>query len=479
MTSDETPSITSHVRPADTILSQGSRKKSKPIRIINEQHRDKGVSHLSERHQTWLKANGWKPKHGRHQLLPDEKGGLEGVVYCLGVGDKTDQSSLNFGALPKALPEGIYHFDGELDDPFLASLGWVLGAYEYDPYKSGSKKDRPVLKLPAGCDRDQLLNIADAVYLGRDLINTPANDMGPDELEDAARAMARTFKAGVKVIRGARLLSEDLRLIHTVGRASAREPRLIDITWGAKSAPMVTLVGKGIVFDSGGLNLKPGNSMALMKKDMGGAAAALALARMIMGARLDLRLRILLSVAENSISGNAYRPGDVITARNGTTVEIGNTDAEGRLVLADALALADEETPDTIISLATLTGAARVALGPDLPPFYTDDDDFALEVTEAGLRTADPVWRMPFWRPYDKLLAGSVGDVNHISNGPFAGSITAALFLKRFVVNADRYVHFDIFGWTPTSKPGKPKGGEPHAARALLETLKQRFGPRR
>ena len=478
MTSDNNQSTTSLIRPADTIVTENSKKNSKPIWILNETGKDGGLASLADRHKTWLKSNDWKPHHGNIAILPDEMGAVEGAVICIGTPESQDQSALIFGALPKKIPTGTYHFEGELDDPERAVLGWMLGAYDYDPYKTTTKNSVPKLRLPHGCDRQKMLNIAESVYLGRDLINAPANDMGPDEMEAAARKVAGDYKATIKIIKGAKLLKEDMRLIHAVGRASDREPRLIDISWGPKSATKITLVGKGIVFDTGGLNLKPGNSMTLMKKDMGGAAAALTLGRMIMAEKLNIRLRILLPIAENSISANAFRPGDVIKARNGTTVEIGNTDAEGRLVLADALALADEEIPDTIISLATLTGAARVALGPDLPPFYTDDDEFAEEITGAGLATADPLWRMPFWRPYDNMLKSSISDVNHISNGPFAGSITAALFLKRFVKNAGIYAHFDIYGWTPKSKPGKPMGGEPQAARALLETLKKRYGTR-
>ena len=373
MKSEDRRSAISTRTPENTVLPADSRKKSKPIWIIYEQDSDQGLAQLSSPHQTWLKSSGWKARHAKYAILPDENGNMSGAVFCVGPAGKTDQSALPFGVLPKALPAGIFHFETMPDDIDRAVLGWLLGSYAFDRYKTRNKSEWPVLKLPRGYNRNQIMEIARSVYLGRDLINTPANDMGPEEMEKAARDVAKHFKARVLVTQGDRLLAEDLPLIHAVGRASDRAPRLIDITWGPKQAPTVTLIGKGIVFDTGGLNLKPGNSMALMKKDMGGAAAALALARMIMAARLDIRLRILLPVAENAVSGNAFRPGDVIKARNGTTVEIGNTDAEGRLVLADAIALADEDAPDTIITLATLTGAARVALGPDLPPFYTDD----------------------------------------------------------------------------------------------------------
>jgi leucyl aminopeptidase len=261
-------------------------------------------------------------------------------------------------------------------------------------------------------------------------------------------------------------------MIHAVGRASQRPPRLIDMTWGSAQAPRVTLVGKGICFDTGGLDIKPASSMLLMKKDMGGAATALALAHMIMANGLDVRLRVLIPAAENSVAGNAYRPGDVLESRAGKTVEIGNTDAEGRLVLADALALADEERPETLLSFATLTGAARVALGPELPAFYTDDDQFAAAIAAGGDRVGDPAWRMPFWSGYEPTLDSPVADMNNVSEGAFAGSVTAALFLRRFVKGAGRFGHFDIYGWRPANKPLGPKGGEVQGARAAFEVLR-------
>jgi leucyl aminopeptidase len=290
------------------------------------------------------------------------------------------------------------------------------------------------------------------------------------------RDLANTFGGTIKVTEGSSLLSDNFPMIHAVGRASDRSPRLIDLHWGAESAPKVTIVGKGICFDTGGLNLKPGNAMGLMKKDMGGAASALAFALLVMRTKLPIRLRVLVPAADNSVAGNAFRPGDVLTSRSGTTVEIGNTDAEGRLVLADALSLADEESPDYLVTFATLTGAARVALGPELPPFYADDEDFAGKMLETAHSVGDPVWRMPFWAPYDKLLKSNIADVSHISDGPFAGSVTAALFLKRFVKNAKRFAHLDIYGWVPRERPGHPQGGEPQAARALFAVFRQEFG---
>jgi leucyl aminopeptidase len=308
----------------------------------------------------------------------------------------------------------------------------------------------------------------------RDLINTPSNDFGPDELEAAARKVASLHKAKLTVVSGD-ALKRGFPMIHDVGKASPRQPRLIDFTWGSASAPKVTLVGKGVCFDTGGLDIKGASGMALMKKDMGGAANVLGLAQMIMDARLPVRLRVLIPAVENAIAGNAFRPGDILKSRKGLTVEIGNTDAEGRLVLGDALALADEEAPDLLIDMATLTGSARVALGPDLPPFYTSDDGLAADVTRHAAGQRDPLWRMPFWDPYYALFESSVADMNNSADSSFAGSITAALFLKRFVEKTKSYLHLDIYGWTPTAKPGFPKGGEAQGIRALYSLIAERY----
>ena len=359
----------------------------------------------------------------------------------------------------------------------LATVAWGLGAYRFRRYKSGEADEVAQLKVPRGVDQGRALSVVEGVWLGRDLINTPASDLGPQQLEDAARQLAKKHGASVSSIVGDDLLAKNFPMIHAVGRASDRPPRLIDLTWGRAGARSVTLVGKGICFDTGGLDIKPASAMLIMKKDMGGAATALALGHMAMAAKLDLRLRILIPAADNSIAGNAFRPGDVLTSRAGRTVEIGNTDAEGRLVLADALALADEERPHTVASFATLTGAARVALGPELPPFYTDDDDLAAMIAAAGNRVGDPVWRMPFWAGYEASLDSQVADMNNVSEAPFAGSVTAALFLRRFVKHTKRFVHFDIYGWRPALKPLGPKGGEPQAARAMFEVLRGAHAP--
>jgi leucyl aminopeptidase len=435
---------------------------------------------LTEAQRAWIAAADFKGSGNRHLLVPGEGGTLAGVVF--GIGEAREamaRPELLVGVLAGALPPGLYHLASGVQDAELAALAWGLGAYRFRRYKTGEQEGAPQptrLKLASEATLSRAQAMVEAVWLGRDLINTPAADMGPQELEDAARQLAKQHRAGISSVAGDDLLAKNFPMIHAVGRASSRPPRLIDLTWsspdGRPNAPRVTLVGKGICFDTGGLDLKTASGMLLMKKDMGGAATALALAHMVMARGLDVRLRVLIAAAENSVAGNAFRPGDVLTSRAGRTVEIGNTDAEGRLVLADALALADEESPDTIISFATLTGAARVALGPELAPFYTDDDELAGAIAAAGLRVGDPVWRMPFWSGYEANLESPVADMNNVSDGPFAGSVTAALFLRRFVKQARRFAHFDIYGWRPAAKPLGPKGGEVQAARAVLEVLR-------
>ena len=448
----------------DLLLPAGA--KAVPIVPIFQ---EEDLAGLSEAERRWVEARAWKPSEGAVLVVPDETGAVGKVLFGAGDADGIGTTQLVAGALPGSLPAGDYCFAAKMPNPELAAVGFLAGCYRYTRYKSSNNKDAKRLVLPEGANREHVLALAEGVYVGRNLINTPANDLGPAELESAARDIAITFGATIKVTEGTSLLSDNFPMIHAVGRASDRAPRLIDVHWGSESAPKVTIVGKGICFDTGGLNVKPGNAMSLMKKDMGGAAAALSFALMVMRTKLPVRLRVIIPAADNSIAGNAFRPGDVLPSRNGMTVEIGNTDAEGRLVLADALSLADEEAPDYLLTFATLTGAARVALGPDLPPFYATDDDFAARLIDVAHAVSDPVWRMPFWAPYDKLLSSSIADVNHISDGPFAGSVTAALFLKRFVKQAKRYGHFDIYGWVPREQPGRPRGGEPHGARVLFE----------
>ncbi|MCC5976696.1 MAG: leucyl aminopeptidase family protein [Salinarimonas sp.] len=433
----------------------------------------------------FARAQGFKAKKGEIALLPDERGGLAQVLFGLGPAGKRDP--LLAGLLPTRLPAGLYRFNGAGRRDVLA---WLMGAYRFRRYRggkagkgndrgNGDADDRQVrLLAPDGVDVAQVVQIADALALGRDLINTPANDCGPAEIAQAVERLAQRHGASCQIIEGDALIAENLPMIHAVGRASPRAPRLIDLRWGRADAPRVTLVGKGVAFDTGGLNIKPDNAMSLMKKDMGGAAAAIAAAAMVMASGLDLRLRLLVPAVENAISGNAFRPGDVLPSRKGLNVEIGNTDAEGRLILADALALADEEEPDLMIDFATLTGSARVALGPDLPPFMTDDEALAGDLVRIGEAEADPVWRLPLWQPYDDLLRSSVADLNHISGNSFAGAIVAGLFLRRFVEKAKSYVHFDIYGWVPNAKPARPKGGEAQAARLVHALLSERYPSR-
>jgi len=422
----------------------------------------------------WVETSGFKGETGKVLLLPDGSGGLSGVL--LGLGDGSDPFAA--AALPGILPMQDYRLAGEGFDGEKAVLGFALGTYSFTRY-AGKLRDHPRLVLPDNVDGEEMSRVALAVFFARDLINTPASDMGPEELAAAAENLARTYDAQYRVIVGEDLITENYPMVHAVGRASPRAPRLIDIVWGRADAPKVTLVGKGVCFDTGGLDLKPGSAMGLMKKDMGGAACVLALASLVMQEKCDLRLRVLIPAVENSVAGNAFRPGDILQSRKGVTVEIGNTDAEGRLVLADALAEADSEAPDLIIDMATLTGAARVALGPELPPFYTDDEALAAGIVQASAAQHDPLWRMPLWRPYESWLESKIADVNHISDGAFAGSVTAALFLRRFVEKAKAYVHFDIYGWTAKAKPGRPIGGEAQGVRALYALLRQNYPARR
>ncbi|WP_246725475.1 M17 family metallopeptidase [Beijerinckia sp. L45] len=424
----------------------------------------------------FVTACGFKAAEGHHVLVPGEAGDLAAVLFGVEADEAVHRDPFLIGKLAGLLPAGLYRYASGIRDPFLATLGWHLSAYRFTRFRK-AETTMPELRVPDDVDGERVATIAQAIALGRDLINRPANDLTPSALEEAARALAETHGASFAVIRGDDLLTRNFPLIHAVGRAATEAPRLVDFTWGDPAGPKVTLVGKGVCFDTGGLDIKPSSGMILMKKDMGGAATALALAAMIMRRKLPVRLRVLVPIVENAIAGNAFRPGDVISSRKGKTVEIGNTDAEGRLILADALALADEEAPTLLFDFATLTGAARVALGPDLPPFYTMDNDLALAIARHGAATNDPVWRMPLWDPYDALLKSKVADLNNISGGPFAGSVTAALFLRRFVEKAGSWVHFDVYGWSPATKPGRPEGGAVQAAHLLFDLLETRFGP--
>ncbi len=446
-----------------------------PITFVTKASWEAVSADLSAPARQFARASNFTGKSGHCLPLPAADGTIAQVLFGLDEPASRRHDRFRTGQLPGLLPPGLYRFANAPHDMRLAVLAFALGSYRFGRYRTS---DAPNVRLvpPPDIDIAAISRIAEAAALARDLINTPANDMGPEELERAARELAERFGASFSSIVGDDLLKQNFPLIHAVGRASTRAPRLIDFSWGDPAHPKVTLVGKGVCFDTGGVDLKPASGMLIMKKDMGGAANALALAQMIMDAGLKIRLRVLIPAVENSVAGNAFRPLDIFPSRKGPTVEIGNTDAEGRLVLADALALADEESPDLLIDLGTLTGAARVALGPDLPPFYTDDDALAAEVGRCATEENDPLWRLPLWGPYDAWLDSKVGNINNAPSNGFAGSITCALFLQRFVERARNWLHFDIYGWTPTAKPARPEGGECQAARALYRLLSQRYG---
>jgi leucyl aminopeptidase len=449
-----------------------------PLHLVTAEGFDAWLETQPERVRTWIAAQGFTAAPSKLALIPDQAGALQAAA--LGVGDAAARRRRRFqaGAAAAALPAGTYHLAGEHPGPFLReqALGWLLAGYRYDRFRRApAARAVPRLKCPAGLDPARIEVLAAAEWLTRDLINTPASQMGPEELESATLALADEFGASVSVTYGDDLLVENLPMIHAVGRASDRTPRLLDLRWGSQG-PRLTLVGKGVCFDTGGLDIKPSASMGLMKKDMGGAATALGIAMAVMALDWPVRLRLLIPAVENMISGSAMRPGDILTARNGLTVEVNNTDAEGRLILADALSLADEEAPEALICLATLTGAARVALGPDLPPLYTDDDRLAAALIDGGLAWADPLWRMPFHEPYEGLIEPGIADLDNAPSGGMAGSITAALFLRRFVKNAHRFAHLDIYGWQPKDEPGRPKGGLGQGARAILAALPDVLG---
>jgi leucyl aminopeptidase len=446
-----------------------------PITFVNAATWPATRERLDGRSRNFVEAAGFEPKTGQHLLLPATEGGLATVLFALEAADDPAKDLFRPGALAGILPPRVYRFANAPHDARMAALAFALGSYRFARYRKQEEKPAK-LELPAEVDGDELTRIIDGVFLARDLINTPANDMGPQELEDAARALANRHRAELRAIVGDDLIAQNFPLIYAVGRAAARAPRLIDLTWGDARHPKVTLIGKGVCFDSGGLDIKPESGMLNMKKDMGGAATLLALAHMLMDRGAPLRLRVLIPAVENAISGSAFRPRDVYRSRKGLTVEIGNTDAEGRLILADAIALADAEAPDLIVDMATLTGAARVALGTEIPPFYTDDDALAASLARAAVSENDPLWRMPLWRPYDRLLESKTADINNVASGNFGGSITAALFLRRFVSAAKAWLHFDIYAWNQTSKPGRPEGGECQGARALYRLLVQRYG---
>jgi leucyl aminopeptidase len=443
-----------------------------PILFVNAATFEQTVAGIDEREQTYVRATGYEPKPGRHLIVPKADGTIAGVLFGIEAADEAQKDLLRPGQLVTVLPAGLYRFANEPHDARLAALSFALSAYQFARYRKAEKRNVQ-LAVPPGVDGDDISRIAEGVYLTRDLINTPSNDMGPDELEGTARRLAEDHGANFDVTRG-NALAKDYPLIQAVGMGSPRAPRLIDITWGEIADPKITLVGKGVCFDTGGLDIKPDTGMLNMKKDMGGAATALGLAHMIMSAKLKVRLRVLIPAVENSISGTSFRPRDIFTSRKGITVEIGNTDAEGRLVLADALALADDDKPVLIADFATLTGAARVALGPELPAAFTDDDALAAEFAAAGIAEQDPTWRLPLYKPYEKMLDSKIADTNNVSTGGQGGAITAALFLRKFVT-AKSWLHLDVFAWNNATKPGRPEGAECQTARGLYAMLAARY----
>jgi leucyl aminopeptidase len=445
-----------------------------PVDLVLASAAEGWLKKQDERLQTLAKAMSFKGESGKVLIVPDDKGEPSRVL--VGIGEGRDGFAL--ASLPGVLPAGDYVLAStpeSLSAEALA-LGWADGAYRFTRYREN--KDRPRrLVLPTGVDGDEIVRQAETIDWLRDLVNTPANDMGPEAITTEAKVMAEAFGASVEIVTGKKLES-GYPLVHAVGKGAEEAPRFIEITWskegGSKSAPKLVIVGKGVAFDTGGLNIKTGSNMGLMKKDMGGAAHALALARLVMGAGLDVKLSVLVPAVENAIGPGSFRPGDVLKSRKGTTVEIEDTDAEGRLILADALTRASELKPDLILDFATLTGAARVALGPDLAPLYTDDDQLAADIVAGAGATGDPVWRMPLWAGYEAGLKSHVADMKNLGDGPMGGSITAALFLKAFV-SAPSWAHFDIWAWRP-GRYGRPAGAAACGLRAVWSMLKTRYG---
>ncbi len=447
-----------------------------PLRLIPSGRAGSALSALSERERAWAAACGFTGRPGQTLLTPAGDG--KAARALAGV-DDGDAPSLERGGLARRLPEGLYMLEEPAEagaDPGLFALGWLLSAYDFSRYR---KEKRPPARLlcPPGADREDTLNQAAAIRMARDLINTPAEDLGPAQLAEAAGELAEQFGATARIVTG-EALAREYPLAHAVGRGAAadRAPRVIDMRWGEETAPRVSLVGKGVCFDTGGLDIKPPSGMLLMKKDMGGAAAVLALARMIMAAGLPVRLRVIAPAVDNAVSGGSIRPSDVLRSRKGLSVEVGNTDAEGRLILADALSAADEERPELLIDMATLTGAARAALGAEIAALFTRHDDLAAALTAEAAALDDPLWRLPLWEPYMEGLKTPVADTSNIADHAFAGAIIAALFLSRFVNRETNWAHLDQSGWNFRDRPARPKGGEALAVRAVFGYLKKRFG---
>ena len=444
-----------------------------PITAVAADDRARWSAALDDAGRRWIAATGFTGEAGKVALLPDATGGLARVLVGVAAGD----TLWALAGLPDSLPEGSYRLEPEPESRAASrmALGWALACYAFARYKARSR-GFATLVWPKAADQGLVERLARGICLARDLINTPADHMGPAELAGAAEELAGRHGARFRAIVGDDLLAENYPMIHAVGRASARAPRLVDVTWGDPAAPKLTLVGKGVCFDSGGLDLKTSSGMRLMKKDMGGAATLIGLAEAIMAARLPVRLRLLVPAVENFVSANAFRPLDIIRTRKGLTVEIGNTDAEGRLILCDALAEADAEKPALIIDMATLTGAARTALGPELPALFSNDDALAAELLSAAEAASDPLWRLPLWKPYRKMLSSQVADINNVSESAFAGAITAALYLQEFVAKETPWAHIDTYAWNQSGRPGRPEGGEALGLRALYHLVEERFG---
>ncbi len=461
------------------LLNETESAGARPIWLVGEQGLSNWLELQSQSVRTWVKTHGFQAERQKLLLVPTGTGdSIAGALLGLGPTPELSEPTIWTSAgLPDRLPPGRYRFAGTFSvwGATQLTLGWEYGSYRFSRYRKPAA-EIPALVTPAGADLEYVRLAGEALAEARDLINTPANDLGPAELGEAVQRLALQHEAECRIIIGEDLLRQNYPLIHEVGKGSAREPRLIDMRWGKRGAPLVTLVGKGVCFDTGGLDIKPSAGMLLMKKDMGGAALTLALARMLMESDAPVQLRLLIPAVENSVSGRSFRPGDVLKSRQGLTVEVGNTDAEGRLVLADALAEADREEPDLLVDLATLTGAARVALGPELPAIYSNPAELATELRQVGEQEADPMWPMPLWAGYDEDLASRIADLNNVSTTPFAGSIIGALFLKRFVARTRNWLHADVYAWNAKERPGRPVGADPHTVRALYRLIRQRFG---
>jgi leucyl aminopeptidase len=456
-----------------SVLLARAPKNCIPILLLTEKEFKIWVKKKPARAVNWMATQEFTAKPGTFWLVPDAKGKLAQII----AGISEPPSLWDIADFSLCLPTGAYQLESKIPLAYQEwlALGWALGAHKFTRYKK-TAEPKAKLVLPQGADAAKIERYASSICLARDLITTPAEDMGPGQLADAIVEVAKTYKAKIVQTVGDDLLRKNYPAIHCVGRTSAQAPRLIDFTWGDAKHPKITLVGKGVCFDTGGLDIKPSSAMYLMKKDMGGAACVLAVAKMVMDAKLPVRLRVLIPAVENSISGNAFRPSDVIIMRNGLTVEVGNTDAEGRLILADAIADAVTEKPDMLIDFATLTGAARGALGTDLPALFCNDDEMAARILTAGKEMEDPLWRMPLHKPYDKMLDSTIADLNSCPNSPYAGAITAALFLQRFVGEKIRWAHIDLMAWNLSSKPGRPEGGEAMAVRAIYRLIESFAG---